>query len=397
MKEDINMGKRLYGKVTKENVEYEWKAEPGACEVCRAMDGTIYESANDIPDRPHPNCKCWIDVLEKDKDTTDPIEFYKEKRKDRKRNELELAKLLGDAKSLEEEIDEYITQINKQEKEIKELESKIDINKLEQKDRQQVETTKEQIDFAKYKANKAKQEVTVLKIQIEKTEASQEKISKIQRELNNFKQKIDDFAVKYSAIWNVLIYGTLHAFIHNMPEANNFFKIAIDKKIYNSEYVKRNGKLYDSIDDLHNKNLSKDIKSRISKESNQKNTKVLVLNPDSSVAKKIQQSNALKQFLDDNIDLILKNGSAPNTTIEFSNLDKDLYSTFHGAEVKDIRIDNQGNLNMRIEDYYNFNPNRTSVKGRIGEKLQKQGKLEPYYVITVLKIPEKVWKNYKIH
>lgn len=391
------MGKRLYGKVTKENVEYEWKAEPGACDVCRAMDGTIYESANDIPDRPHPNCKCWIDVLEKDKDTTDPIEFYKEKRKDRKRNELELAKLLGDAKSLEEEIDEYITQINKQEKEIKELESKIDINKLEQKDRQQVETTKEQIDFAKYKANKAKQEVTVLKIQIEKTEASQEKISKIQRELNNFKQKIDDFAVKYSAIWNVLIYGTLHAFIHNMPEANNFFKIAIDKKNYNSEYVKRNGKLYDSIDDLHNKNLSKDIKSRISKESNQKNTKVLVLNPDSSVAKKIQQSNALKQFLDDNIDLILKNGSAPNTTIEFSNLDKDLYSTFHGAEVKDIRIDNQGNLNKRIEDYYNFNPNRTSVKGRIGEKLQKQGKLEPYYVITVLKIPEKVWKNYKIH
>lgn len=82
------MGKRLYGKVTKENVEYEWKAEPGACEVCRAMDGTIYESANDIPDRPHPNCKCWIDVLEKDKDTTDPIELYKEKRKDRKRNEL---------------------------------------------------------------------------------------------------------------------------------------------------------------------------------------------------------------------------------------------------------------------------------------------------------------------
>lgn len=50
------MGKKLYGHVTKENVEYEWKTEPGACEVCQGMNGKIYESANDIPDRPHPNC-----------------------------------------------------------------------------------------------------------------------------------------------------------------------------------------------------------------------------------------------------------------------------------------------------------------------------------------------------
>ena len=158
------MSKRLYGRVTKENVEYEWKSEPGACEICKAMDGTIYQSANDIPDRPHPNCKCWIDVLEKEKDTKDPIELHREKIKDRKRNELEVSKLLGDAKSLEEEIDEYVRQINEREKELNNLEEIIEIEELEPKYGHKVKNVQEQINYAKYKADKAKQEVNTLKI-----------------------------------------------------------------------------------------------------------------------------------------------------------------------------------------------------------------------------------------
>ena len=43
-----------------------------------------------------------------DETNKDPIDAHRKKIKDRKRNELVLAKLLGDTKSLEEEIDEYI-------------------------------------------------------------------------------------------------------------------------------------------------------------------------------------------------------------------------------------------------------------------------------------------------
>ena len=78
---------------------------------------------------------------------------------------------------------------------------------------------------------------------------------------------------------------------------------------------------------------------------------------------------------------------------EFESIDKDLYSTFHGAEIKNISVDNQGNINLRIEDFYNFNPGRTSVKGRIGEKHQNRGELGPYYIITVLKIPKEQWQK----
>ena len=143
------MGKKLYGYISKENIEYEWKTEPDACEVCQRLDGTIYDSANDIPDRPHPNCKCHIEILEKESDEAvfDPIEAHRKVIKDRKRNELELAKLLGDAKSLEQEIDEYIRRINEQDREVEKLESTIDTSKLEPKDKQKLSDLKENIDL----------------------------------------------------------------------------------------------------------------------------------------------------------------------------------------------------------------------------------------------------------
>lgn len=393
------MGKTLYGYVVKENVEYEWKSEPGACEVCQGMSGVVYDSANDIPDRPHPNCKCWIDILEKEIEEaiTDPIEIRREQFKDKKRNELELEKLLGDAKSLEQEIDEYVRQVNQQENELEQIESSVENSKLDSKEQQKLSDLKETIDFGKYKGDKAKQDIAILQNQISKSGGSPQDVSRLKQELEKLNKVKEDIAVKCGATWNALIYGKYHSKRYDMPESYDLFKIAVDKKTHNNDYVKKNGKLYDSIDDLHNDKLSKDIKSRIAQESQQKDCKVLVLNSNSSVAQKIQQSDALREFLTKNMESIRKTGTAPNTMIEFKDIDKDLYSTFHGAEVKNIRLDNQGNLNIRVEDYYNFNPNRTSVKGRVGEKLQKQGDLEPYYVITVLKIPKEVWQNYKVH
>ena len=45
---------------------YVWRTEPNACEECQALDGKIFEFIDDIPEIPHPNCKCHVDVLEED-------------------------------------------------------------------------------------------------------------------------------------------------------------------------------------------------------------------------------------------------------------------------------------------------------------------------------------------
>lgn len=69
----------------------------------------------------------------------------------------------------------------------------------------------------------------------------------------------------------------------------------------------------------------------------------------------------------------------------------------HGTEIKNINFDKiNEKIICTIEDFYNFNPNRTSVKGRIGYKLQKQGDLKPFYVIINIEIPKTIWDKYKI-
>ncbi len=44
--------------------KYVWHASYGSCEVCQELDGKEYEYEGSIPDQPHPNCKCYIEVIE---------------------------------------------------------------------------------------------------------------------------------------------------------------------------------------------------------------------------------------------------------------------------------------------------------------------------------------------
>ncbi len=41
---------------------WKWKANPGACIDCMARDGKVYKM-DDIPGRPHPNCKCKMELV----------------------------------------------------------------------------------------------------------------------------------------------------------------------------------------------------------------------------------------------------------------------------------------------------------------------------------------------
>ncbi len=54
------------------NVSYTWKTEPGACDACLALDGKTFETLDEVPDRPHPNCKCKIEPIEEE-----PCDCYK--------------------------------------------------------------------------------------------------------------------------------------------------------------------------------------------------------------------------------------------------------------------------------------------------------------------------------
>lgn len=46
------------------NKKYRWHSSEGSCEKCQALNNTEYSSEKDIPDKPHPNCKFYVEVVE---------------------------------------------------------------------------------------------------------------------------------------------------------------------------------------------------------------------------------------------------------------------------------------------------------------------------------------------
>ena len=54
------------------NVKYVWRSELGenTCDECESMDGEEFESDEDIPPKPHPNCKCEVVIVDDDEDAS---------------------------------------------------------------------------------------------------------------------------------------------------------------------------------------------------------------------------------------------------------------------------------------------------------------------------------------
>lgn len=172
-------------------------------------------------------------------------------------------------------------------------------------------------------------------------------LERIEKEIENIKKHMSKIKsnIEYKIVKNItkketVIGGKIYSSIADMPESYNLLKIGLNIDNYNEKYIQKNGKLYSSIDSLNNYKMQKDIRDRINKEMKIKDCKVLVLNTDSSISNKIIRSNAFKNFLDKNYEQLKTNKKIKDTEIEFESIDKDLYSTFHGAEIKNISVFN---------------------------------------------------------
>lgn len=60
----------LYGSVS--NTQYVWHTEPNACETCQELDGTVYDNKDDVPAKPHPNCKYSVEEVEDTENNPNP-------------------------------------------------------------------------------------------------------------------------------------------------------------------------------------------------------------------------------------------------------------------------------------------------------------------------------------
>lgn len=61
----------IESKVLKGGVSYNkyvWHSENGehTCDVCSELDGQEFDYYDEVPERPHPNCKCYVEIIEED-------------------------------------------------------------------------------------------------------------------------------------------------------------------------------------------------------------------------------------------------------------------------------------------------------------------------------------------
>lgn len=99
------------------NTVFIWHASEGACEKCKALDEKEYSRIDDIPDRPHPNCKCYIEEKLND-ELCDCADYYEQLQQivldyetlgAEVENEMEsISQILSDTENMTESIDETL-------------------------------------------------------------------------------------------------------------------------------------------------------------------------------------------------------------------------------------------------------------------------------------------------
>ncbi len=58
------------------NYKYIWRSENSdkTCDKCASLDGTVYYHEDEIPQKPHPNCKCTVEIVENSNEDEEPCD-----------------------------------------------------------------------------------------------------------------------------------------------------------------------------------------------------------------------------------------------------------------------------------------------------------------------------------
>ena len=387
---------KAYGKLKKEQIQYMWVSEAGACEKCQALDGKIYNTADEIPDKPHPNCKCWIDLIENPDVITDPIEQIRAEKREEESVKLELMKLEGDIKCLEDECDIGLEHI---EQDLQTLKGYIEKTESEEN------TAFENIN--KYDALKSdlldgKKEIGKIK---DKLNIEKEKLKNLENE-NTIVQAVNDVyevnakITDYSHfVNNILTNLKLAVFSLGIdvvglvePEAAALWNLALFRVPRKSKYITKNGTYYASIENLDDDNLKQYVYKNIKEQMNKGDSKGIIFKDSSKIAYAIKNSKELKDRIKDYKEKLLKDRKIDNIDLEFP--EGNLRHAFHFVKIINIRLDDSDNLNLTVFDTYDFNPKETNFLVKTAREFQEKNKIETYYLMFEIKIPKDEWIKY---
>ena len=345
--------------------KYRWISESGknTCEKCKSLDGKVFD-INDLPKRPHPNCKCRVEEISIVEGSVAKLYGYR----DEKFNlEIDAKEILGDLsvikKKIHEELDivGYSEIIEKKEKLLSDIQSlEIEVNRY-------IDRLPE---LGRFSDEELFQQKSI-------------ELIHFRSNVTNFNNELAIVKARFGQLW-------LNGLVENNkdfgPDAAAIWKLATSKFTDGLEYISENGYLVNKISDLNNKDLETFVRTKVKEQYKQNESRGIILKEDSSLAKSIVKSATIKNFINNNIFKIVKNNRLDDTSLKFNIWrGTNNYLALNYAYIKNIYLDSNDVLHMTIFDTVDYNFGEKLVK--IPRKIQEAGLLENYYIIVYISIP----------
>lgn len=344
--------------------KYRWIAEFGknTCEKCAALDGKEFEE-DEIPPRPHPNCRCKVEEISIVDEIESELNEYREEIEQLK---LQADELLGDTSVLREQIEKLMKENNTPE----------------------VRTLDNRLEGIEYEVYKLIDKIEALNIDtisasvVSKIESGIENIRK--NALRSIKDTIDTIvtATEY-------IRPDLH-------DGAGFWNVSSNPNTKGKQYQKQeNAKVIKSLNDLDTQKLKDFISNKLKSQKLSQKTIGITYDQNSSVASDIASSQEFRTFIRKNKLKLSKERFLKDDYLFFerkSNLN--LYLAIKHSDIIDIHLDSNNTLHAKVVDTYDFNDADFNPIIAIPRVLQKNGIIIPHYSITKIEIPESIWTKY---
>lgn len=349
--------------------KYKWVAEFGknTCEKCAALHGQEFEE-DDVPYWPHPNCRCKVEEISVVDEIESEINEYKEEIEQLK---LQANELLGDTRVLRKQIEKLIKEAHS--KEANSLEGRLT-----------------RLEYEVYKLIDKIESLTrdtIDRYVIQKIEKQMDKIKKIiEQYLNEYKNLDNKLKTEKLAVDSIVALGSKSA-----EDAAALWVLASSKFKRGLDYVEKNGKIINKIDDLKNNNLQKVVKNKIYSQFDKKESRGVYFYSNSSIAKSVSESQEFKQIVNKNIDAMLHEKKIIAKESAFLEKSLNNYLAIHGCDILNIRVEN-GILRATVIDTVDYN--KGDIKVKLPRDLQEGDAIENYYII--IEIAEPVSKYFDL-
>lgn len=172
------------------------------------------------------------------------------------------------------------------------------------------------------------------------------------------------------------------------PNTSELWKASAYNFEKSGDYIKKNGYKVNSVSELPS-DLQNFVSNKLYGQIGAYDAQGIILKPDSSLSKSIIKSKEFKKFLSNNIHKILA-GQTVKGSVNFTGW-TDAHLSLGHADIIDLFMDSQGNIQAKVIDTYDFNKDDPFFLVEWAHNLQDLNMLTNFFTINILFIPPSEW------